>query len=65
MPIIIDVALPTGNHVLGGRLTGLVVASAQRSPLCPDVPTVGELGVKDMESAMFYGWWARPESAAR
>ncbi|MCX7367063.1 MAG: tripartite tricarboxylate transporter substrate binding protein [Alphaproteobacteria bacterium] len=55
VPIIIDVVLPTGNHVAGGRLTGLVVASPERSPLCPDVPTVGELGMKDMESAVFYG----------
>ena len=55
VPIIIDVVLPTGNHVAGGRLTGLAVASAERSPLCPDVPTVGELGMKDMESAVFYG----------
>ena len=55
VPVIIDVVLPTGNHVAGGRLTGIVVASAERSPLCPDVPTVGELGMKDMESAVFYG----------
>lgn len=55
VPIIIDVVLPTGNHVAGGRLTGLAVASAERSPLCPDVPTVAELGMKDMESAVFYG----------
>ena len=55
VPVIIDVVLPTGNHVAGGRLTGLVVASAERSPLCPDVPTVAEIGMKDMESAVFYG----------
>lgn len=55
VPVIIDVVLPTGNHVSAGRLTGIAVASSQRSPLCPDVPTVGELGLKDMESAVFYG----------
>ena len=55
VPVIIDVVLPTGNHVKPGRLTGLVVASAERSPICPDVPTVVELGMKDMESAVFYG----------
>jgi len=55
VPVIIDVVLPTGNHVTGGRLTGIVVASAERSPLCPDVPTVAEIGMKDMESAVFYG----------
>jgi tripartite-type tricarboxylate transporter receptor subunit TctC len=55
VPIIIDVVLPTGNHVAAGRLTGLALASAARSSICPTVPTVGELGMKDMESAVFYG----------
>jgi tripartite-type tricarboxylate transporter receptor subunit TctC len=55
VPIIIDVVLPTGNHVAAGRLTGLVVASAERSPICPTVPTVVELGMQDMVSAVFYG----------
>jgi tripartite-type tricarboxylate transporter receptor subunit TctC len=50
-----DVVLPTGVHVKAGRLTGLVVASPERSPICPDVPTVGELGMKDLEGAVFYG----------
>jgi tripartite-type tricarboxylate transporter receptor subunit TctC len=55
VPIIIDVVLPTGNHVAAGRLTGICVASAERSTICPTVPTVAELGMKDMESAVFYG----------
>ncbi len=55
VPIIVDVVLPTGNHVAAGRLNGLVVASPQRSGICPNVPTVAELGMKDMESAVFYG----------
>ena len=38
-----------------GRLTGLVVASPERSPMCPDVPTVVEIGMPDMVSAVFYG----------
>ena len=37
VPIIIDVVLPTGNHVAGGRLTGLALASAERSSICPTV----------------------------
>jgi len=44
VPVIVDVVLPTGNHVKAGRMTGIVVASEQRSPMCPDVPTVVELG---------------------
>jgi tripartite-type tricarboxylate transporter receptor subunit TctC len=55
VPVIVDVVLPTGNHVKAGRMTGIVVASEQRSPMCPDVPAVVELGMKDMVSAVFYG----------
>jgi tripartite-type tricarboxylate transporter receptor subunit TctC len=55
VPVVCDVVLPTGAHVKGGRLTGIVVASAERSPMCPDVPTVVELGMPDMVSAVFYG----------
>ncbi len=35
VPIIIDVVLPTGNHVAAGRLTGLALASAERSEHLP------------------------------
>ena len=31
-------------HVHAGKLTGLAVASAKRSPLAPDIPTLAELG---------------------
>jgi len=55
VPVIVDVVLPTGNHVKQGRLTGICVASVERSPVCPDVPTVGEIGMKELESAVFYG----------
>jgi tripartite-type tricarboxylate transporter receptor subunit TctC len=55
VPMICDVVLPTGNHVKAGRMKGLVVASKERSSVCPDVPTVIELGMPDMESAVFFG----------
>ena len=55
VPVVCDVVLPTGNHVSAGRLRGLVVASAERSPMCPSVPTVVELGMPDLVSAVFYG----------
>jgi tripartite-type tricarboxylate transporter receptor subunit TctC len=55
VPMLCDVVLPTGNHVTAGRMKGLVVAAAERSPMCPDVPTVIELGMSDMVSAVFYG----------
>ena len=55
VPMICDVVLPTGNHVKAGRMKGLVVSSTERSPVCPDVPTVIELGMPDMVSAVFFG----------
>ena len=55
VPMICDVVLPTGNHVKAGRMKGLVVSSTERSPVCPDVPTVVELGMPDMVSAVFFG----------
>ena len=55
VPIVIDVVMPAGVHAAQGRLTGLVVSSEKRSPVCPDVPTVVELGMPDMVSAVFFG----------
>ena len=40
-------------HVQAGKLRGLAVTSAKRSPALPDVPTVAELGFPDFEAT---GW---------
>ena len=37
------------------RLRALGITSAQRSPLLPQLPTVGEAGVPGYESASWYG----------
>lgn len=55
VPVVIDVVMPAGVHVAQGRMTGLVVSSEQRSPVAPEVPTVVELGMPDMVSAVFFG----------
>lgn len=55
VPVFVDVMLPTGPHIAAGRLTGICVASAERSPICPKVPTVVELGMPDLVGAAFYG----------
>jgi tripartite-type tricarboxylate transporter receptor subunit TctC len=55
VPIVIDVVMPAGVHATQGRLKGLVVSSEKRSPVCPDVPTVVELGMPDLVSAVFFG----------
>jgi len=55
VPLIVDVVMPMGVHATQGRLKGMVVSSEKRSPVCPDVPTVGELGMPDMVSGVFFG----------
>jgi tripartite-type tricarboxylate transporter receptor subunit TctC len=55
VPIVIDVVMPAGVHATQGRMTGIIVSSEKRSPVCPNVPTVVELGMPDMVSAVFFG----------
>ncbi|HUQ73758.1 MAG TPA: tripartite tricarboxylate transporter substrate-binding protein, partial [Burkholderiales bacterium] len=42
--------LEGSGHIKSGRLKGLAVTHAQRSPALPDVPTLAEAGVKEAES---------------
>lgn len=51
-------------HVKAGKITPLAVTSRQRSKLVPDVPTVAEAGLKNLEQEVLYGAWvpaATPE----
>jgi len=41
-------------HVLSGRLRGLAMTGEKRSPVLPDVPTIGEMGIRGLEDA--YTW---------
>lgn len=41
------------THVQGGKLKALAVTGAERVPELPDVPTLTELGIKDM---VVYSW---------
>lgn len=41
-----------------GKLLPLAVTAAKRSPLLPQVPTMAEAGVKNMESYAWFGLWA-------
>ncbi|HEX6006457.1 MAG TPA: tripartite tricarboxylate transporter substrate binding protein [Burkholderiales bacterium] len=43
------------NHVKSGRLRPLANAGPKRSPLMPEVPTMGEAGVKGVEVVVWYG----------
>jgi tripartite-type tricarboxylate transporter receptor subunit TctC len=45
-------------QIKGGKLRALAVSTATRSPLIPDVPTLGEVGVPDFEVTTWYAMWA-------
>lgn len=42
-------------HVRSGKMRGLAVTSARRSPMAPAIPTVAESGVPGYEASPFYG----------
>jgi tripartite-type tricarboxylate transporter receptor subunit TctC len=50
----INAALP---HVNGGKAIALAVSSAQRSPLLPNLPTIGESGVAGFDYTLWVGLW--------
>jgi tripartite-type tricarboxylate transporter receptor subunit TctC len=45
-------------HVKAGRLNALATGGARRSPLAPEVPTLGELGLRDADTDIWYALWA-------
>ena len=46
------------QHVRGGKLKGIAVGSAKRSPAAPDIPTVAESGVPGFDYVTWYGLFA-------
>lgn len=54
----IDNVLAHLPHIKSGKVQVLAVASAQRSPLLPDAPTMAEAGVPGFESATNYTLFA-------
>jgi tripartite-type tricarboxylate transporter receptor subunit TctC len=48
----------SANHIKGGRLRGIAVASDKRAPGFPDLPTAREAGLADYEVATWYGMFA-------
>jgi len=47
--------LPAMPHVRSGKLFGLAVTSAGRSPAAPDLPTVAESGIPGYETTSWHG----------
>jgi tripartite-type tricarboxylate transporter receptor subunit TctC len=57
----IHTALP---HAKAGRLNVLAVSGENRSALAPDLPSFGELGLKDVDIELYY-WVAGPAGLPR
>jgi tripartite-type tricarboxylate transporter receptor subunit TctC len=45
------------SQIKAGKLRPLAVTTAKRNPVLPDVPTIGEAGVKGGESALWVAMW--------
>ena len=45
-------------QIKSGKLRALAVSTGTRSPAIPDVPTLKEVGVNDMELTTWYAMWA-------
>ena len=51
-------ALPVAGHVKAGTVRVLAITSASRAPEYPDVPTMAEAGVPELEVALWSGLFA-------
>ena len=58
IPLIFTVAPTIMSYLKQGRLNAIAVASAERSPNLPDVPTVAESGYPGYDVASWYGIFA-------
>jgi tripartite-type tricarboxylate transporter receptor subunit TctC len=58
----VDIATLTVNlsepAILGDKVTGLAITSAQRWPTLPDVPTIAEGGIPEMPVDAWFGLFA-------
>jgi tripartite-type tricarboxylate transporter receptor subunit TctC len=56
--LMFDPVLATLPMIRGGQLRGLGIATAARTPLAPDLPTMAEAGLPGFEFYSWYGVWA-------
>ena len=56
IPLMLAAVPTTSADIRGGYLKGLAVTSAKRSPVLPDVPTLGELGFPETRSLDVNSW---------
>lgn len=50
--------------IKAGKLRAFAVSAPERSHVLPDVPTLAELGYKDMTKTAWLGLWAHPDAPA-
>jgi tripartite-type tricarboxylate transporter receptor subunit TctC len=53
--LMFDQVSTSAQYIRAGRLRGLAVTTAKRSPVFPDIPTIDEAGVKGFEDSTFNG----------
>ena len=58
--VMFDAISISAPNVLGGKLTALGVTGRARSPILPDVPTMGEGGLSGFETAGIWGGVVAP-----
>jgi len=60
----IDLIFATGGAMFtameAGSISGIAVASANRAPIVPDLPTLQENGLADFDSSVIYGFLTPP-----
>ncbi|MBW6398577.1 tripartite tricarboxylate transporter substrate binding protein [Roseomonas sp. HJA6] len=56
--LMFDPVLSTIQLIRGGQIRGVGIATAERSPLAPELPTVAEAGLPGFEFYSWYGVWA-------
>jgi tripartite-type tricarboxylate transporter receptor subunit TctC len=58
VPLMFDLQSTAVPNIRAGKLKALAVTGTQRSPLLPDVPTVGESGLPGYEVSAWFGVFA-------
>jgi tripartite-type tricarboxylate transporter receptor subunit TctC len=64
VPILFDNITTVIPQVKAGKVRALAVASAQRVPWLPDVPTFAEAGVPEFEASSWFGLFGQREAPA-
>jgi len=65
MNLMFNSVAPIVAHIKSGRVRVLGIASLQRSPQLPDVPTISESGVPGFEAVNWFGMFAPAKTPRR